>query len=200
MRLNSLEKQYWDNYWEELGERPAACLDVVDYDKLDEWLEDDWGGKIVLDVGSGRVSKLSDCLRRRAANLISLDICYGPLSRSNVYNRIQADGLMIPLEKNSIDGTICVNLCNTGLMYNRKRLHGLMLEINRVLKPGGLLIESNYGDLRGNQAGFTRKDHEWLVKVSGFEIVADIGQKNLIKSLEKKRVYQGGAYIARKRI
>lgn len=197
--MRTIEKQYWEEYWESLGEMPSQSFDVIDYDKLDNWLGEDQANLLILNVGAGMDSNLSKWFIRRGAKVVALDLSIKPLRMNELLNRVQASGFCLPFKQESIDGIICENLCNTGPMYNKQRLARLWGEFWRVLRNEQCFIQANYGDTKENLQGFTRQDHEWVTKVSGFEMLTHLDDQNLIDSLEERGAYEGGAYLARKR-
>lgn len=100
-------------------------------------------GSEILDAGSG-TGNLSILLRRRGANVVSLDF-----SRSAIDKHLQKDPTarviegsleqQLPFADNSFDTICCISVLFT---LTRTGCASALKEFNRVLRPGGSLVTS----------------------------------------------------------
>jgi malonyl-CoA O-methyltransferase len=96
-------------------------------------------GRDVLDVacGTGRYSMLAE--QAGARLVLSIDYSRGMLARAQVARRIRADMCALPLRSASVDVVL------SGLALGHAAdLDLCMREIARVLRPGGVLLYSDF--------------------------------------------------------
>ena len=94
----------------------------------------DLAGKVVVDIpcGDGRASAI---FHRKGALVRALDLFPGAMRASGIVAEAADMSATLPLADASAD----VVLCQEGIEHVPDQLH-LLAELNRVLKPGGLLI------------------------------------------------------------
>ena len=118
--------------------------------------------RVVLDLGcgKGRVARLA--LERGARETVGVDVSEAMLKAAaaslpaSSVRWVQADGRALPFEAASFDVVICALM-----MGHVDDLEAALSEIARVLRPGGLLLLSDfhpYATLRGWQRVFTDAD------------------------------------------
>ena len=98
-------------------------------------------GARVLDVGCGNGKMLSP-LARAGYNVAGIDISRGallPMAGSNV---VQGDARNLPFRENTFDGAVCYDVLQHLLEGER---NAAVMEIRRVLAPGGLLFIQVFG-------------------------------------------------------
>lgn len=90
---------------------------------------------VVLDLGCGE----GRFLRHLGEKAIGLDQNAASLemARSICPNLIEADARQIPLDSSSVDGVHCSQLLEH---FMPDDVHKILCEMNRVLKPGGVLV------------------------------------------------------------
>jgi malonyl-CoA O-methyltransferase len=119
-------------------------------------------GRRALDLacGSGRYSRLlaDTC----AADIVAMDFCMPMLSQVSAAARVCGDMMRLPFAQDSFDVVI------SGLaLGHASGVHQWMAEVSRVLKPGGILLYSDFHSqaaLMGLPRSFKdRNDETWAV-------------------------------------
>jgi len=128
-------------------------------------------GRDVLDVacGTGRYSMLAE--QAGARLVLSIDYSRGMLARAQVARRIRADMCALPLRSASVDVVL------SGLALGHAAdLDLCMREIARVLRPGGILLYSDFhpeATARGFRRAFRdRAGMRFELPVDGYPIAA----------------------------
>ena len=129
----------------------------------------DVAGRRVLDLacGSGRYSRL--LVEANAAHVVALDFCVPMLRQVTAANRICASMMHLPFQAAEFDFVVC------GLALGHATdIREWMVEVARVLRPGGILLYSDFHP-QAVRAGMTRsfKDEEdatWTVPHQAYEI------------------------------
>jgi ubiquinone/menaquinone biosynthesis C-methylase UbiE len=129
----------------------------------------DVAGSRVLDLacGSGRYTRL--LLEANAAHVVALDFCVPMLRQVSAANRICASMMRLPFQAAAFDFVVC------GLALGHAAdIREWMAEVARVLRPGGILLYSDFHP-EAVRAGMTRsfKDEEeatWTVPHHAYEI------------------------------
>ncbi len=107
----------------------------------------DLKGKTFLEVGVGTGNKLTEILNKLGGKVVGIDITQDPLAAAKEKGAIPLIGSAyhLPSHDNSFDGVISINLVNTSAGSDVGSLEKLLEENYRVLKEGGIFIQSNYG-------------------------------------------------------
>lgn len=101
-----------------------------------------WSGKTVLDLGCGG-GFMAEALAHEGARVIGIDPTAPAIEAATAHARAQGldidyrvgSGERIPLEDASIDCVVCVDV-----LEHVDNLDGVLDEIHRVLKPGGIFL------------------------------------------------------------
>lgn len=109
---------------------------------------DNFENKKILEIGTG-TGRFSKEILKKEALFFGIDYSFNMLLKTR-FNCLslkkdlflsQADGYNLPFKDNSFDACICINVLNHMEYHER-----CLCEINRVLKPGGILI-ANFHNL-----------------------------------------------------
>lgn len=138
--------------------------------------------KTFLEVGVGTGSKLAETLNELGANVVGVDIAQAPLetARKKKIAPVVGSAFHLPSRDNSFDGVISINLVNTSAGTDVTSLQKLLMENCRVLKEGGIFIQSHYGYAMREIPAETQL---LMAKLAGFKNVQKI-ENEILKILE----------------
>jgi ubiquinone/menaquinone biosynthesis C-methylase UbiE len=135
------------NFYDYFADKYESLERSVFHPRRQEQLEErirtlckETGGGTVLDIGcgTGNVSKFA---RKYSEMVVGVDISIEALkinkTRTGI-NAIQGDGLSLPFADNTFDAITCFSVLHHFLDDG-----SLLKELNRVLKPGGILFTDN---------------------------------------------------------
>lgn len=89
-------------------------------------------GSTILDLASG-TGDFSRMFSEKGYKTVAVDLSFNMLDvAKNTPNKIQGDGTNLPFEDNSFDGVVCGYA-----LRNFVNLDELILELHRIIKPGG---------------------------------------------------------------
>jgi len=110
--------------------------------RLSDWVLDligHWPDLWVLDVGCGNGTYLSAC-RDRGAQVVGCDLSFGMLQSARHDALVNADVMALPFASESLDVVLAPHM-----LYEVSDVEGALLEVRRVLKPGGVLLAVTNG-------------------------------------------------------
>ena len=142
--------------------------DQFDPDKLDPLQKEDYedallvftGGKdyfkdaVFVDIAAGLGSRVHDVVTDLGGKVMNLDISADAvryLQETKGEPGAVADAFQLPLADNSMDGLISANFINSSAMMGEEgteyieNTEDFIREVARVLKQGGIFIQSNFG-------------------------------------------------------
>jgi SAM-dependent methyltransferase len=148
-------------------------------------------GSAVLDYGSGTGILIPE-LMEQGYRVIALDLSLAMLAMTPAAAReallVCADGARAPIPDESLDGIVC-----RGSIHHLQDLEGVLTEIARLLRPGGVLVFSEpsndalpirmarrllyhlHRDFHEKDEGLRRATVTWLLERTGFELEVSRG-------------------------
>ena len=211
----------WKAEMADLGEFPNVGREL--FDQHDPFSEEDYilqvsaylhndietlKKGICVDVGSGFGSKLHDAVVKLGIPLRNLDVSFEAVSHRKKHGEagVVADAFRLPFADASIDVIVSANFINAHTFGDAidmeeyyRNLEDFVVEVARVLRPGGAFVQSNFGAMTGmrgmtytilRSAGF---DHPGkILPVTDPEKSARIAKSNL------ERWVEPFAFVARK--
>ena len=132
------QRQYWDR---------AAGEKRFHHPLRFAWLDSHLSGGEILDCGCGYGRLLAELARRGHCHAVGADFSENMLRRCTMLHPdlnlrlVQTDGNMLPFRKHSFDAVLLFTLLTCMPMESDQR--GLFAEIQRILRPSGLVYISD---------------------------------------------------------
>lgn len=132
------QKQYWDR---------AASEKRFQHPLRFAWLQSHLVGGRILDCGCGYGRLLAEFAQCGYRDVVGADFSEGMLRRCNILHPdlnlrlVQNDGKTLPFRDHSFDAVLLFTLLTCMPMESEQR--GLFAEVQRVLRPGGLVYISD---------------------------------------------------------
>src|ERR1035438_2043363 len=137
MELRS-RSQYWDRVaGEKRFQHPLRLA----------WLDSHFAGHDILDCGCGYGRLLSELAQCGHRNAVGTDFSGGMLRQCNILHPdlnlrlVQTDGKALPFRDDAFDAVLLFTLLTCIPMESEQR--GLFAEVQRILRPGGLVYISD---------------------------------------------------------
>lgn len=132
------QKQYWDQ---------AASEKRFQHPLRLAWLDSHLAGRAILDCGCGYGRLLAELAQCGYRNTVGTDFSEGMLRRCNILHRdlnlrlVQTDGKTLPFRDHSFHAVLLFTLLTCMPMESEQR--SLFAEVQRILRPGGLVYVSD---------------------------------------------------------
>ncbi len=179
-----MNKKTWDLYAPIYKRAMKADQKIYDfmYERIPEKVE----GKEVLEIATGP-GLLAKHIASAAKSVLATDYSYGMIAeaKKGVYPanlRFEiADALALPYEDNAFDVVIIANALH--IVSNPEKV---LSEIDRVLKPGGLLIAPNFVEHKGT---FISRVWSGILRIAGVRFEHQWSAQEYLHFLENNRWY-----------
>ncbi len=198
-RLPVLSPQEGYDRWAASYEENMNPVQVLEAEALARLLPD-LHDRVVLDLGcgKGRVSRLA--LERGARETVGVDISEAMLKAASAAlptptaRWVRAQGQTLPFDAASFDVVVCALM-----MGHVEDLETALSEIARVLRPGGVLLLSDfhpYATLRGWQRAFTDVESGQAFAIKNYPHMFDaylrcFSKQNIVLETLEEPCYEG---------